>query len=133
MATSRKRKRDLKDTSHTFLVPPDLAQSSSSAGPLAVVDKVSSDYRRTLPQTHRIRQPTPPLQPFFDDFEFDNDGLGDDSKDLGTTPIAIDHTKDSITERRKLNARTVSSVAFHLYWSYIHHIRGYRASRLEKI
>jgi hypothetical protein len=109
IAMSRQRKRKLNDKSHTFLVPAELAQSSSLVEPLAVIDKVSADYRRTLPQKYSVREPTPPLQSFFDDLALYDNGLGnEDIEDLSTMPTDIDHSKDSLAERRKLHAPSVS-------------------------
>lgn len=113
MAPSRKRKRDSKDKSHTFMVSLDAAQSSSSVGPLAVIDKISSDYRRTLPQKHRIQLPSPPPQPFFDDFALAEDEFDKDTvRDLGIQRTGTDFAADAIVERRKVHASSVSELAF---------------------
>jgi hypothetical protein len=108
MASSRKRKRNVKDPSHTFFIPSLDSAYLSSAGSLAVVERVSSDYRRTLPQTHNIRLPTPPPQAvFFDDFKlYEEEGSYDNVE--STHPVIFEVTKDSIVERRKLYASSVS-------------------------
>jgi hypothetical protein len=107
-ASSRKRKRRGNDSSHTFLIPPLDSPHFSSAGSLAVVEKVSSDYRRTLPQTHNIRLPTPPPQLFsFDDFKLDEDEGSYDTVE-SKQPVIFEVTKDSAVERRKLYTSSVS-------------------------
>ena len=120
MAPHQKKQR-LQDKSHTFLVPSDVVHSSSSSvKPIAVVDKVSADYRRTLPQEHRMRPPTPPLQSFFDSFH----GFDDEEGDVGpststqpgtsTQPVITNFLMDPIVERRKHYTNSVSKVTlFH--------------------
>lgn len=112
MAPSRKRKRDLNDKSHTFLVSLEPPQFSS-VGPVAVIDKVSADYRRALPQKHTVRLPTPPLPPFFDDFAFGDDEAGIGKATLGELCIqTTDFAADAIKDHRKVHASSVSQVAF---------------------
>jgi hypothetical protein len=114
MATSRKRKRNPKDTSRTFLVPQDVVHSFS-VGPVAIVDKVSADYRRTLPQTHNIRPPTPPLDFFFDDPQLGGEeGSYEILLDSSARPVTVDFTNDSITEHRKRYVSSVSQLTFQL-------------------
>lgn len=113
MATSRKRKCNVKDLSHTFLIPLD-STHPPSVGPLAIVDKVSSDYCRTLPHTHAIQLPTPPPpQFFFDDFKLNDEfkldeGEGNYDTLECTWPVILEVTKDSVVERKKLFPSSVS-------------------------
>ena len=113
MATLRKKQkygRDNIDTSHTFFVSLD---SPSHVGPVAVVDKVSADYRRAMPHKHSMRPPTPPLDSFFfDDFKLDGEGFNDVFEGLQTQPVTIDFAKDSVIEHRKVYALSVNKVLF---------------------
>lgn len=97
MPISQKRKQDKRDTSHTFLVPLQDTHSSS-VGP-AVVDKVSADYHRTLPPTHKIWPPTPPLDPFFDNFRLGGDE--DSCNNLGDLGSQLDSSTDLTSEHGK--------------------------------
>jgi hypothetical protein len=106
-----RKKQRLIDTSHTFLVPSHVVQSSalSSVNPVAVVDKISADYRRTLPQEHNMRRPTPPPESFFEDFSWVDDQ--DSTVEPGTSMQSVmDYTLDPIAERRKAYASSVSEV-----------------------
>jgi hypothetical protein len=114
MSTFRKKRkygRDTGDTSHTFFVSLN-TDSSFFGGPVAVVDKVSADYRRAMSQKHNIRPPTPPLESFFlDNFKLDDEGFYDDiSGDLQTQPITIDFSKDAGIEHGKVCPSMVSRV-----------------------
>ena len=109
MAPSRKRRKCNRDTSHTFLVSLDVT-SPCPAGPVAVADKVSLDYRRTLPQVHMVRPPTPPAESFFDDFNLDDECNHDFLGDVTTRPVIIDFPKESIIDRKKPYASSVSKV-----------------------
>ena len=113
MATSRKRKCNVKDLSHTFLISLD-STHPPSVGPLAVVDKVSSDYCHTLSHTHAIWLPTPfPPQFFFDNFKL-NDKFKLDKGESNydtlecTQPVILEVTKDSVAECKKLFPSSVS-------------------------
>ena len=108
MAMPRKRKRGLNDKSHTFLVPPDVAQSFS-LGPVAIVHKVSADHCRTLSQAHSIRPPTPPLDLFLDDSQLPNEeGSHEIFWNSDEQPVIVDFMMDLATERRKQYMSSVS-------------------------
>lgn len=97
MATSQKKWKygcDNIDTLHTFLVSLD---SPSHVGPVAVVNKVSANYRHAMPHKHSMRPPTPPLDSFFfDDFKLDSEGFNDIFEGLQTQPVTIDFAKDLV-------------------------------------
>ena len=108
------RKKLRQDTSHTFLIPSHVAHlphPSSSVNPVAVVDKVSADYRRTFPQKHSMRLPTPPPQSFFYDFSSRiDDEYSIIEPDTSTQPVIMDLATDPIAERRKHCTSSVSNV-----------------------
>ena len=97
-------KRQRLDQSHTFHISLDdllLTQTS-----VAVIDKMSADGRRSLPQAYHVRQPTPP-ELFFNTFDFDHEPYDQDPP-LETEVVS---TEDStVSSERDLRTRYVSSV-----------------------
>ena len=102
MTSVHKRRR--LDQSHTFHISLDdllLTQTS-----VAVIDKMSADGRRSLPQAYHVGQPTPP-ELFFDAFDFDREPYDQDPP-LETEVVS---TEDStVSSERDLRTRYVSSV-----------------------
>ena len=92
-------KRRWLDQSHTFHVSLDDFLPTQTS--VAVIDKMSADGRRSLPQEYHVGQPTPP-ELFFDDFDFDCGHYNQDP----LTEIEVDPTEDPVDPR----TRYVSSV-----------------------
>jgi hypothetical protein len=107
------KKRRLKDTSHTFIISSDAANlpsHPSSDNPIAVIDRVSADYRRTLPQEHKMRLPMPPPLTLFDDFSMLDGEESTIAPDTSTLPVTMGFLMDPMTERKK-HCSSVSKVA----------------------